>query len=208
MDSMKTIGLVGGVASGKSLVAKMLVELGAGLLDADRTGHAVLDEDEDVREVLCHRWGDAVLSPNGRAVIARIIFADTAVGAAERKFLEDLLHPRIRRRLNHFRDQFASEGKPAVVLDAPLLLEAGWGPLCDFVLMIDVPRELRLERARARGWTEAEFARREAAQWPADEKRRLADAVISNDGTEAELRDAVYRFWQRNIVPDSRPDEL
>ena len=106
------------------------------------------------------------------------------------------------------REQFAAEGKPAVVLDAPLLLEAGWGPLCDFVLMVDVPRETRLTRATISGWTDAEFARREAAQWPVDEKRRLADAVIANDGTEAELRDAVRDFWQRNIMPNSRPDEL
>jgi dephospho-CoA kinase len=206
---MKTIGLIGGVASGKSLVAKMLVEFGAGLLDADRTGHAVLAEDADVLAALRQRWDEAVFADGqiDRSAVAKRVFADTAAGAADLRFLEDLLHPRIRRRLNKLRDQFAAEGKPAVVLDAPLLLEAGWGPLCDFILMVDVPRELRLERARGRGWTDAEFSRREAAQWPADEKRRLADTVISNDGTEAELREAVRDFWQRNIVPDSRPDE-
>jgi dephospho-CoA kinase len=209
MDSMKTIGLVGGVASGKSLVAKMLVELGAGLLDADRTGHAVLAEDADVHAALRQRWGNAVFADGqiDRSAVAKRVFAETEAGAADRKFLEDLLHPRIRRRLNKLRDQFAAEGKPAVVLDAPLLLEAGWGPLSDFVLMVDVSRETRLARARSRGWTEAEFARRESAQWPADEKRRLADVVISNDGTETELRDAVRVFWQRNVLPDSRPDE-
>ena len=67
--------------------------------------------------------------------------------------------------------------------------------------MVDVPREKRLERAKTRGWTEAEFARREAAQWPADEKRRLAAAVIPNAGTEAELRAAVRDFWRQNIAP-------
>lgn len=203
MGAMKTIGLVGGVASGKSLVAKLLVELGAGLLDADRTGHAVLAEDADVRVAVRSRWGEKVLNPDGtvdRAAVAKHVFAETAAGAADRKFLEDLLHPRIRRRLNHLRDQFAASGKPAVVLDAPLLLEAGWGPLCDIVLMVDVTPEIRLARAKTRGWTDAEFARREAAQWPTDEKRRLADVVILNDGTEAELRDAVRDFWARNIA--------
>ena len=206
---MKTIGLVGGVASGKSLVAKMLVELGAGLLDADRTGHAVLAEDAEVRNTLRQRWGDTIIAANGqidRSAVAKRVFATSEAGAADRKFLEDLLHPRIRRRLNHLRDQFAAEGKPAVVLDAPLLLEAGWGPLCDFVLMVDVPRALRLERARSRGWTDAEFARREAAQWPADEKRRLADAVLPNAGTEAELRVAVRDFWHQNVAPRSAAD--
>ena len=201
---MKTIGLVGGVASGKSLVAKLLVELGAGLLDADRTGHAVLAEDADVREAVQKRWGDSVLTPDGnvdRSAIAKRVFAETETGATDRKFLEALLHPRIRTRLNQLRDQFAAAGKPAAVLDAPLLLEVGWGPLCDIVVMVDVPREIRLERARTRGWTEAEFARREAAQWPAETKCQEAGYVLSNAGTEADLRAAVRNFWTQNIAP-------
>lgn len=200
---MKTIGLVGGVASGKSLAGKMLVDLGASLLDADRTGHAVLAEDADVRQAVIDRWGKAVLSADGkidRAEVAARVFAESAAGAADRKFLEDLLHPRIRRRLNQDRDKAAAAGKPAVVLDAPLLLEAGWGPMCDLVLMIDGPQQLRLQRAKTRGWTEGEFDRREAAQWPADEKRRLADVVIPNCGTNEELRSALADFWTRNIV--------
>ncbi len=187
---MKTIGLVGGVASGKSLAAAILVDFGACLLDADRTGHAVLADDADVHQAVIDRWGDAVLLPDGkvdRAAVARRVFAESAAGAADRKFLEDLLHPRIRRRLNQDRDKAAVAGKPAVVLDAPLLLEADWGPMCDLVLMIDSPRELRLERAKTRGWTDAEFGRREAAQWTADEKRRLADVVIPNCGPDEEL---------------------
>jgi dephospho-CoA kinase len=204
---MKTIGLVGGVASGKSLVAKMLVELGAGLLDADRTGHAVLAEDADVHEAVRTRWGDTVLTPEGkvdRPAVAKRVFAETETATADRKFLEELLHPRIRTRLNQLRDQFAAEGKPAAVLDAPLLLEVGWGPLCDVVVMVDVPREIRLERAKTRGWTEAEFARREAAQWPAAKKRQAAGYVLSNAGTEPELRAAVRNFWTQNIAPIRR----
>src|SRR6478672_11811990 len=131
---MKTIGLVGGVASGKSLAGKMLVE------------------DADVREAVVGRWGKGILSTDGsvdRAAVARHVFAETTAGATDRKFLEDLLHPRIGRRLNQRRDEAAAAGKPAVVLDAPLLLEAGWGPMCDLVLMIDSPRDFRLERAKA-----------------------------------------------------------
>ena len=178
-------------------------------LDADGAGHAVLAEDAEVRDALVDRWGDSVLRPDGkidRSAVARRVFAESETGTADRKFLEDLLHPRIRRRLNQLRDEFAAAGKPAVVLDAPLLLEAGWGPLCDFVLYIDVPLEKRLERAKTRGWSEAEFARREAAQWPAEEKRRLAAAVIPNAGTEAELRAAVRNFWRQKIAPFSAAD--
>jgi dephospho-CoA kinase len=200
---MKTIGLVGGVASGKSLVAKMLVELGAGLLDADRTGHAVLAEDATVQRKLHERWGDAVFAPDGsvdRRAIAQHVFASGGTAELDRRFLEDLLHHRIRRRLLQMKDQFAAEGRPAVVLDAPVLLEAGWGPMCDILLMVDVPREIRLKRALSRGWTEEEFNRREAAQWPVDDKRREAHFMIANDGSEAELRQAVQEFWDTHVA--------
>ncbi|MEX2309400.1 MAG: dephospho-CoA kinase [Pirellulales bacterium] len=201
---MKTICLVGGVASGKSLAAQALINLGAGLLDADRTGHAVLAEDAGVQAALRQRWGNAVFTPAGqvdRSALACRVFSEDNAGTVDREFLENLLHPRIRRRLEKLRDQFAADGKPAAVLDAPLLLEAGWTPMCDIVLMIDAPREARLEWARQRGWTDAEFAGREAAQWPVEEKRRAADVVIANDGTIDKLRDAVRRFWEQNVSP-------
>ena len=105
---MKTIGLVGGVASGKSLAAKYLVDLGAVHLDADRTGHDVLAEDTDVRQAIVDRWGDGILAADksiDRAAIARRVFAQNKAGEADRKFLEDLLHPRIGKRLNQKRDR-------------------------------------------------------------------------------------------------------
>jgi dephospho-CoA kinase len=201
---MKTIGLVGGVASGKSLAAKDLVDLGAVHLDADRTGHDVLAEDTEVRQAIVTRWGDAILAADksiNRAAIARHVFAQNETGEADRRFLESLLHPRIGNRLDQKRQEAAAAGKPAVVLDAPVLLEAGWEKICDVVLMIDSPRDVRLIRAKTRGWTEAEFARREASQWPIDKKRQLADIVISNNGTPDDLRDAITDFWAQFIVP-------
>jgi dephospho-CoA kinase len=199
---MKTIGLVGGIASGKSLVAGMLVDLGAALLDGDRTGHAVLAEDADVHQALRQRWGESVFSADSsvnRAAIAQRVFSKDSTAEPDRRFLENLLHPRIRQRLERLRDQYRAEGKSAVVLDAPILLEAGWGPLCDVVLMVDSPRELRLERALRRGWSEQEFHHREQAQWPVEKKRRAADVVIQNDGSETQLRQAVGEFWRNHI---------
>lgn len=200
---MKTIGLVGGVASGKSLVAKLLVELGAAWLDADRAGHAVLAENAEVRDALRQRWGDGVFTADGsvdRAAVARHVFGDTGDATAEREFLEKLLHPRIRQRLEGEGQEMLRAGRPAVVLDAPLLLEAGWGPMCDVVLMVDASRETRLARARGRGWTEGEFDQREAAQWPIVKKRSEADVVINNDGSEDELRKSVREFWKRHVM--------
>jgi dephospho-CoA kinase len=202
VDHMITIGIVGGVASGKSLVSQQLAELGAGVLDADRAGHEVLANDPDVRPELLSRWGPTVLADDGsvdRRAIAARVFADSA--AADREFLEHLLHPRIRRRLDQQRKKFAAEGRPAVVLDAPLLVEALWGPMCDVVVFVDTPREVRLARAHERGWSDAEFSRRESAQWPVEEKRRLADVVLSNSGSADDLRAAVRRVWSQHVNP-------
>ena len=204
MASIVSIGLVGGVASGKSLVAKALVDLGAVHLDADRTGHEVLADDAEVRKILVERWGDAIVGADGRidrAAIARRVFGGSESAAADRAYLESVLHPRIGARLKQRAVVAAASGKPAVVLDAPLLLEAGWKPFCDVILMIDSPRELRLKRATTRGWSEAEFDQREAAQWPVDKKRQSADAIISNTGTADELRGSVADFWAQHVAP-------
>jgi dephospho-CoA kinase len=204
MDHMTTIGLVGGVASGKSLVAKMFAELGAGLLDADRVGHDVLSHDAGVRAALRARWGEMIFAADGtidRAKLAAIVFASDDRAAAERKFLEDLLHPRIRARLEDQRRQFSAAGRRAVVLDAPLLLEAGWGPMCDVVVMVASAKDARLARARQRGWSEAEFARREAAQWPVEQKHRCAHVTLSNDASPDALRAAVRDIWDQVVAP-------
>jgi dephospho-CoA kinase len=204
MDRMKTIGIVGGVASGKSAVAKLFVELGAGLLDADRAGHEVLAHDAKVQEALVSRWGPSVLAPDGsidRAAVAACVFAPGDKAEGERKFLESVLHVRIRQQLDTERSKYAAAGCPAVVLDAPLLLEAGWGPLCDLLVMVDSPQSARLARALERGWTKEEFFRRESAQWSVDDKRRQANVLVTNDGTLDELREAVREVWQRHILP-------
>ena len=203
---MKTIGLVGGVASGKSLVARLFVELGAGLLDADRAGHDVLSQDPEARSAVLDRWGEKVLASDGsinRAAIAACVFASDDAAQSDREFLETLLHPLIRAKLDDEKRALVAAGRPAVVLDAPLLLEAGWGPLCDLVVMVDVPRDVRLARAMERGWTEAEFTRREAAQWPVDTKSQHADAVLSNAGSIDDLRREVGHLWDTHIAPAS-----
>src|SRR5262249_11689860 len=129
------------------------------------------------------------------------VFGTSPLASQERKFLEDLLHPRIRGRLNKTRDEAVAAGKPAIILDAPLLLEADWGSLCDIILMIDASRDLRLKRGLTRGWSESQFQQREAAQWPPEEKQRHSDAVIHNNGSEDDLLRAVGDFWNNYISP-------
>lgn len=195
---MILIGILGGVASGKSEVANRLRALGAEVLDADRAGHAVLCEPE-VRQALERRWGPRILDAAGqvdRRKVAEIVFAGTTESEAELAFLEGLTHPRIGRRLEEQLAQWQRAGVPAAVLDAPVMLKAGWDRLCQRMVFVDTPWPVRLARARQRGWTEAEFAAREAAQEPLEAKRARADVTIDNAATREQLAAQVDRFWQ------------
>lgn len=198
---MHTLGLIGGIASGKSAVAAALARRGAVVFNADELGHQVLDEPE-VRDALVARWGPSVLGGDGRIArpaVAKIVFALTPAAAAEREFLEQLVHPGIRRRIETAIRQLPDASIPAVVIDAALLIEAGWVAVCSDVIFVDCPRETRLRRAATRGWSPEEFARREAAQMPIDEKRRRASQVIDNSGSLADLEADVSRFWAEVI---------
>jgi dephospho-CoA kinase len=199
---MKIIGLLGGVASGKSAVAAALARRGAVIFDADRIGHAVLD-DPEVRDLLVAQWGSEALGDDGalsRAAIARKVFADTPQAAAARRFLEQTVHPRIRQHIERGIAALPPE-TPAAIIDAPLLIEAGWADSYHLAVFVDCPREQRLARALTRGWTPEAFARREAAQLPIEEKRRASNYVIDNSGALDDLEAEVSRFW-REIFPE------
>jgi dephospho-CoA kinase len=114
----------------------------------------------------------------------------------ERKYLEGLMHPRIGRVLADEAEGLAAAGTAAAVLDAPLILEAGWDKLCNTLVFVDAPLSARQSRASARGWTSADFAAREAAQLPPEAKRRRAHAVIDNSGSPQETQQQVERFWR------------
>ena len=193
---MFVIGLLGGVASGKSLVADELRRLGAKIIDADDIGHHVLREPE-VIAALRQRWGEEVIGRDGqvvRAAVAKIVFAPPPQGPVELAFLEELTHPRIGARLERALDSLSENGNlKAVVLDAPVMLKAGWD---DQILFIEAPPSTRLQRARRRGWTDADFTAREEAQEPLDVKRKAADRVIDNSGAPEIAYGQVQRFWQ------------
>jgi dephospho-CoA kinase len=196
---MLLLGLVGGIASGKSLVADGFRQLGAAVLDADRAGHEVL-RDPDVVAALRARWGQRVLDASGqinRSAVAKIVFAPGNAG--EKAFLESVTHPRIETRLNEqlAEAKSAANPPPIAVLDAALLFEAGWDKLCGKVVFVECPRELRLSRAKARGWTEEQFTAREAAQMPVEAKRRRADFIIDNSGPPALALASVRELWSQ-----------
>jgi dephospho-CoA kinase len=193
------VGLLGGIASGKTTVAEQFGRLGAEVIQADRIGHDVL-RDAAVRDALRERWGDEVLDEHGRVDrrrVARIVFAPPPRGPRELAYLEQLTHPRIARRV---RRRIASLSRRpdlrVIVLDAPVLHEAGWEAYCDKLVYVAATRRCRLRRARGRGWSEADFAAREAAQKSLHEKRKLADWVIDNSKSPEDTFRQVQQFWR------------
>jgi dephospho-CoA kinase len=189
------VGVLGGIASGKSLVARVLRGPDGVLVDADALAHAVLGE-PDVVELVRARFGAAAIGPDGRpdrAVLGRRVFSDAAARAA----LEGWIHPRVRDRMHAVLASAA--GRPIAVLDVPLLLENdaqhGLVRLVDVLVFVDAPADERDARAqRNRGWPSGEVARREALQLPLSEKRARADVVLANGGTAAELERAATRL--------------
>lgn len=176
-------------------MASILRELGCVVCDSDALAREALADPRIVAQVR-GRWGDGVFAPDGsvdRRAVAAIVFDD----AAERRWLESITHPWIESRR---RERFAAApaSAPALVIDAPLLLESGLDRQCDAIFFVDAPREQRLKRVReSRGWVEHELARREAAQWPLERKRAMATATIVNDGDLDAVRSDATRALER-----------
>jgi dephospho-CoA kinase len=196
---MRTIGIVGGIASGKSEVAAMFGQLGAVVLDADILGHEVLKQPE-VRQAALDRWGPLVQAADGaldRSQIAARVFAQTARGYEDRAFWEGIMHPRIRAAvIGRIAEETAKNPAAVIVLDAALLIEAGWDHACQAIVYIDAGDRIRRQRAALRGWREEEFDRREAAQLNLPEKRRRADFVIDNSGSRKQTYGQVLDVWR------------
>ncbi len=195
------VGIVGGIGSGKSALADELVKLGGHLITADKLGHEALRQ-VDIREKVIERWGRELLDATGeiqRRALGRIVFAD----AAELRELEAMVFPFIGKRI-HEEIARANQDSRArfVILDAAIMMEAGWDKNCSRVIFVDTPKEIRLERLRRqRRWTAEELDSRENAQMAVEEKRRRADAIIDNSGGPEKARSqlqSLLRAW--NIV--------
>jgi dephospho-CoA kinase len=176
-----TIGIIGGIGSGKSLVAETMRQFGGYLIAADQLGHEALRQ-PDIRGHLIARWGNAILDDDrqvDRKKLGRIVFADSA----DLKALEAQVFPYIEKRiLEEVAHALTMPDVKFIILDAAIMLETGWHRSCQKLVFVDTPAELRLARLQEkRGWDEQELKRREKAQMPLEVKRRHADAVIVND---------------------------
>jgi dephospho-CoA kinase len=193
------IGLTGGIGAGKTAVALILEEAGCVVSHSDRQANAAL-RDAEVKATLVGWWGAGILDEAGevdRSKVAQVVFGDPG----ERKRLEGVVHPWIAAK----RDELfarAPSGTRALVLDAPLLFEAGLDAECDVVVFVDAPREVRLERLETtRGWSEGELSRREESQLPLDVKRKKADYVVWNVGHLDDLSVQVHKLLEQIISP-------
>jgi len=203
---LAVIGLIGGIGGGKSSVAALFEASGAVVIDADLVGHELLN-DPRVCSQIVDRFGTGALSEKNagpelpsvidRKALGTIVFADPTA----RHDLETILHPRMRASFEAVIERESNSKKTEksmVVLDAAILLEAGWDDLCDLIVFVDAPRDERMRRVQAqRGWSWDVFEAREAAQWPCDKKRRRADLVITNDAGVDGLKERVQRILAR-----------
>ncbi len=195
-DALRVIGLTGPVAGGKSAAAEILERRGARIVDLDALGHELL-ADPQVREEVNAAFLEAADADDLKELrrrLADIVFADDA--ALSR--LERILHGRMCSRVREMvEDRRRSGAAGTVVIAGALVYEMGLEALCDAVVLVDAPRELRLRRAReSRGWSEDEVMRREAKQMPLEGKRLRADRVLDNSGTRQQLEAAVAAVWE------------
>ncbi len=190
------VGVIGSIGSGKSLVAELLARRGGRVISGDQAGHEALTQPE-LRARIVDRFGKDVLDATG-AIDRRKLGAIVFTSANERKVLEDIVFPWIREKLaGRIADAMVDPAVALVVLDAAVLLEAGWNDRCDRIVFVDAPRTLRLVRvANQRGWTDADLAARERAQLPLEVKMAHADFLLTNDATEEVLAHRVDRVLQ------------
>ncbi len=207
----RVIGLVGGIASGKSQVAKILSEMGSSIIDADVVSHQVRAMPEVV-DMIAESLGQSLRLPTNpptvdKVQLSTLVFGDSAEHTENRKVLESIVHPRIHDEIKRqLRDWRKSPAGRAMILDIPLLFEKGWEGECDEVWFVDTPRSRRLEFAKARGWSEAEFDSREEAQWSIDKKRMCSSVIVANDSTIDDLR-ATVRSALLGELPNGRGDQ-
>lgn len=199
---MLVIGLTGGIASGKSTVTRTLRELGAPVVDADAIVHQVQAPGTPVTLAIAAEFGPAVIRPDGsldRAALGGLVFGNPE----RRKVLESIVHPAVRERMNAEVERCRAEGRPAVVLDVPLLIEGGIYRTVDRVWLVYVDRETQLQRLILRDGLSPEAAlQRIHAQMDLEAKRAYAHMILDNRGTEADLRSQVVAAWE-SVLTDS-----
>jgi dephospho-CoA kinase len=179
---MRRVALTGGIATGKSHCLQRFVDLGAPAIDADRLAREAVRSGTPGWAAVRHRFGPSVIRPDGeidRALLGALVFRD----ADARRDLEAIVHPKVYDAIAGWFRQLEVAGRAFGIADIPLLFETGHADAFDLVIVAACPPEAQLARLLARGLSEPEAQQRLAAQWPIEEKVRLADVVIDTGGT-------------------------
>ncbi len=196
------IGLTGGIACGKSTVSRELARLGAIIVDADALAHLLAQPGEALYEAYYKHFGPEAVTAEGlldRQYIARRVFSSPE----EKAWMDRTAHPIIRTRFEEELAAACDKQPPAVVLDVPLLFEAGWDEMADECWLVYATLEQQLKRLLARsGGTEEAARARIMAQMPLEEKRRRADFVLDNTGRQSRLLKQVRRLWKERVNVD------
>lgn len=193
-----TIGLTGGIGSGKSTVAKMLEDLGAEVIHADLVGHEVYRPHTAGWRGVVDAFGDEVLKSDqtiDRQKLGAIVFQDPEALKRLNAIVHPLIFAEVERRILRLRESGVSR---PIVVEAAILIEANWLPLVDEVWLVVAGREAVIDRlGTQRGLSADEIARRVDAQLSDAERRRAAQVVIENRGSIDELREGVTAAWRR-----------
>jgi dephospho-CoA kinase len=188
------VGLTGGIGSGKSTVARMLEERGAVVFDADLLAREAVEPGTPGHTAVIERFGADVLAPGGeldREALASIVFADPSA----RRDLEQIVHPEVRRLFAEGSEAYRDTDR-IVVFSAPLLVETGMHTAFEILVVVSATVVTQIERLmRQRGMSEAAIRARIDAQAPLEDKAAVADFLVDNGGTIAELENQVERLW-------------
>jgi dephospho-CoA kinase len=193
-----SIGLTGGIGSGKSTVSALLAERGAVIVDADRIAREVVERGTPGLAAVVAAFGDGVVGPDGaldRPALAAVVFADPE----SRARLDGIVHPLVRARATEL--AAAAPADAVVVHDIPLLVETGQAGRYELVLVVRADPEVRVARLEQRGLTEADARARIAAQATDEQRAAVADVVLDNSGTREQLAAQVDRFWTERVLP-------
>jgi dephospho-CoA kinase len=198
---VKTIGLTGGIGSGKSTVAKILEELGAVVIHADAVGHEIYLPHTEAWRRVTEAFGPGILKPDqtvDRQRLGAVVFKDPEALKRLNAIVHPLMFAEIERRIRLLRAGGATQ---PIVVEAAILIEANWLPLVDEVWLVVASREAVIERlANQRGLLPEGVARRIDAQLKDAERRRIAQVVIENAGSLDQLRARVQSAWAQATV--------
>ncbi len=193
---MKVIGLTGGIGSGKSTVSQFLAELDAVIIDADKVGHEAFKPDTEIWREVVAAFGEQILTPNGdidRSKLGEMVFGNPESLSR----LNQIMHPRMYEIVKAQIEDYLQQGADVVVLEAPLLVEAGWTSLVDEVWVAVASEATVLRRLKKKsGLSETESLARIRSQLPSEERIRRADMVINTDCRLDELKAKVKELWQ------------